>query len=489
MENNNQELELYSGAIETSVLSAIMFDESAIDDVMYTLTPNDFYLPVHAKVFAIMLDLVEKELPLDEGFIIPELKKTEKYAEEAVITIMSANPISALKSYVDKLREYTQKRTLFNLSISIRKKLTEDMDTTELLSTVTDEMDLLQAGMVSKSNSRNMEEIIDEIEDDMEKARTGEKIPYFKTGYVNFDSYVGGFVENGLTVIAARPSMGKSSFTSGPIVSAIERGEGAVLYSMEVADKNALLRLISFRSGEHLSALKVGMLNNITRYKETKDFFTGANSLFSIVDRSGMSRKDLELDIIKRLKANPNISTIMIDHLLQMYIDDKKHAPTELGNITKMLKRISQNYKVTIVLLSQLNRSVESRDNKRPMMADLQGSGSIEQDADMIVFLYRPEYYKEKDWDSEKDGEYTRPDIEHAEAIIGKNRDGPTGSVELGFKSKIASFVNDHQPIDEIEYVDENIDINMGYEASTKDSDDIIYPDIEDSTHVQMPLI
>ncbi len=489
MENNRKELELYSSSIEAAVLSAIMFDETSMDTVMYSLTPKDFYIPGHSNIYKIMMQLSEDGLPIDESFIIKELKKIDSNAENNIIEIMSTTPVSAIEKYIDRLREYTQKRILFDLSISIRKKLEEDINTTELLVSVTDDIDTLQSGMLSNSNSRDMPDIIDEIEADMEMARSGEKLPYFKTGYVNFDSYVGGFVENGLTIVAGRPSMGKSSFTSSPIVSTIERGEGVVLYSMEVADKNALLRLISFRSDEPLSSLKVGMLNSIERYNSTKDFFISANSLFTIVDRSGMSRKDLELDIIKRIKANPLINTIIVDHLLQMYIDDKKHSPTELGNITKMLKRLSQNYKLTIVLLSQLNRGLESRDNKRPMMADLQGSGSIEQDADMIVFLYRPEYYREKEWNSEENGEYIRPEIEHAEAIVGKNRDGPTGSVELGFKSKTASFVNDHQPIDEIEYVDDNIDENMGYKASTKDSEDIIHTDIEETTNVQMPLI
>ncbi len=146
-----------------------------------------------------------------------------------------------------------------------------------------------------------------------------------------------------------------------------------------------------------------------------------------------------------------------------------------------MLKRISQNYQITVVLLSQLNRSVESRDNKRPMMADLQGSGSIEQDADMIVFLYRSEYYKEKEWDQEKDGPYQRKDVEQAEVIIGKNRDGPTGSVELGFRAKTASFLKDYIPATITEYIDDDADFNSSnfgensnQKGSVKEHDDII---------------
>lgn len=473
-----------------SLLGSAVFDESVANEILHLLTLNDFYIPAHKEIFSIIQTLRSDGLPIDEGFIIPELKKKNKNAEEIMIEVMSANPVSlsGIKKYVSIIKELSHKRRLLDLSFNIRKKLSDSTDAISLLSEISDSLDALQAGMVSEDDSRNISDIYDEIESDMEKARSGEKVPFFTTGYVNFDSYVGGFVESGLTVIAARPSMGKSSFMSGPIVSAINRKEGAVLYSMEVADKNALLRLTSFKSGEPLSNLKIGMLNNFNSYKEAKEFFVGANSSFSIVDRTGMSRKDLEIDIIRRKKADPNLKIVLVDHLLQMYIDENGHAPTELGNITKMLKRLAQKYRLTIVLLSQLNRSVEKRDNRRPMMSDLQGSGSIEQDADMIIFLYRPEYYKEKEWNSEEKGEYVRPEIEHAEAIVGKNRDGPTGSVELGFKSKTASFVNDNQTIDEFEYVDDEIDINMGHKASNKDSSDSIYNE-NNTENVTMPLI
>ncbi len=326
--------------------------------------------------------------------------------------------------------------------------------------------------------------MVNECTHDMDKAQRGEKTPYFQTGYINFDSYAGGFVENGLTVVAGRPSMGKSSFTSGPIMSALTRQESIVVYSMEVEDKKALLRLISFKSEEPLSRLKVGLINNFEKYASTKKTLIGADTLLSIVDRTGMSLKDLEWDIIRRVKADKNIKSIIIDHLLQMSIDTNKHSPTELGNITKMLKRLGQKYKLSIVLLSQLNRSLESRDNKRPQMSDLQGSGSIEQDADMIVFLYRSEYYREKDWDSEKDGQYQKMEVENAEIIIGKNRDGPTGSVEIGFRSDTVSFLNDSGLIESIDYVDDDI-IDEGEEATIKESEDIIHHD----SNVEMPLI
>jgi replicative DNA helicase len=341
--------------------------------------------------------------------------------------------------------------------------------------------------------ARKMSEIASELRDDMDKAFRGVEEPFHETSYIQFDSEIGGLVENGLTVIAGRPSMGKSSFTSGPIEHSLMKDEHVVLYSMEVADKNALSRLVSFRSQEPLSNIKKGSLSDFEKFNEAMKFFESQDDALTIVDRSGMDRRELELDIIKRIKRDPKMRLIVVDHLLQIHIDPSRHAPTELGGITKMLKRIAQNYRITVLLLSQLNRSVESRDNKRPMMADLQGSGSIEQNADMIIFLYRSEYYKEKEWDQEKNGPYERKQVEQAEVIVGKNRDGPTGSVEIPFRAKTASFLRDYIPASVTEYIDDDYDYSNEekheQKASVKEKDDTIEAEIEDNDNLDMPLI
>ena len=490
---------LFNPDMERSIISLIIFENDLYDNVAEILNSSDFFVSSYSNIFSIMGELREKGRPLDESFILPQLLKIDKNAETTIIEVLSSIPVSNYEPYLETIRNFSQLRKLSNLSLEIQKIIEYRDDSQQAIAEVSEKLNYIEETSKTASNSRHMEEITSEILSDMEKARSGESIPFFRTGYVNFDSYIGGFVEEGLTVIAARPSMGKSAFMSSPIMDTIASGDATVLYSMEVIDKKALSRLISFRSQEPLSSLKMGTVSNRESFTESMNFYTSSNDNFSIVDKSGMSRKDLEIDIIKRVKANPNLKSIFIDHLLQMRLDEKKHAPTELGDITKMLKRVSQNYKLTIILLSQLNRSVESRDNKRPMMSDLQGSGSIEQDADMIIFLYRPEYYKEKEHDSEKDGQYIRPEVEHAEVLIGKNRDGPTGSVELGFKAKTASFINDYIPSEVVEYIDDTIDAeyteeptrtetNVDSKAYTKENTDIIN-NTEEGGSVQMPLI
>jgi len=184
-----------------------------------------------------------------------------------------------------------------------------------------------------------------------------------------------------------------------------------------------------------------------------------------------MTKLQLEADIKMKLKKMEDLKLVIVDHLLQISLAGRENTPKELGDITKMLKRIAQNEKISTVLLSQLNRNVESRDNKRPMMSDLQGSGSIEQDADLIVFLYRPEYYKEKEWNVEEKGEYEKPEIENAEVIVGKNRDGPTCVVGMKFKSETASFLNPEDCGVVIEYVDEDLDKDTSDTISVQEAD------------------
>lgn len=481
---------LYNLPVEFAILSAIIFENDIIHEISDKLSPEDFYLPSNKEIYRIVLELVEEGKPVDEVFIEEKLRPRIKDSEMALISVLSANPISNPDSYIDMLKDLSAKRRLFNLSIEIRKKLEDaNNDSSKILYDALEEIESIQDVSSSSHADRKMSEITAEIRHDMDMARTGEKLPFYETGYRTFDSQIGGFAENGLNVVAGRPSMGKSSFVSAPIVNTLEKGKSAVVYSMEVIDKNALSRLVSFRSQEPLSNIKKGLVQDIGKFNAAMEFFESMDDNFTIVDRTGMNKRELELDIIKRIKKDPNLELIVVDHLLQMQIDPRKHAPTELGEITKMLKRICQNYKITVVLLSQLNRSVESRENKRPMMADLQGSGSIEQDADMIVFLYRSEYYKEKEWDQEKDGPYQRKDVEQAEVIIGKNRDGPTGSVELGFRAKTASFLTDCLPDSITEYIYTDDEQNDAYEASVKENDGIMSQDTESGSSVSMPLI
>ncbi len=494
---------LYNLAFERSILSSFLFDPASFETDRSKLKVDDFYLPSHQHVFEAMNILLDKDIPIDEEFLRNELLKKKQFDEQVMLEIMSANPISSLDAYIGQVVEVASKRRLLELTTLIKRlTIEEEVDFSVIVENISEKLDEITDKGNTESNERSVPEIIVELKDDMEKARLGEKEPFLQTGYSEFDTKIGGFVLNGLTIIAARPSMGKSSFTTKPILQAIKRGEHVVLYSLEVVDKNALNKIISYESQEGLSNLKRGEIVNIREFDRTIKFLEDNEHLLTIIDWTGMTRKALESDIKKRLKKDDNISTLVIDHLLQIALDDSRSEPSELGKITKMLKRIAQNYRKSVVLITQLNRKVEDRDNKRPMLADLQGSGSIEQDGDLIIFLYRPEYYKEKAWDSEKEGaEYQRMEIEEAEVLVGKNRDGPTGNVKLGFKAITASFLNQVSEPTVVEYTyevsEEDIPIQKeqpapdlsDMESSLFSSEDDEYDDDTGELIIDMPIL
>jgi len=443
-----------SVSLENAILSSFMFGGVESLEFVARLSEDDFSTRVNQSVFASIRALAEADKPIDDIMIAAQLKKQGiQNPEDALIDIMAATPISLGDDYIVALQQYTKKRHLLDIKNNIERQLDSETAPEDIFLSITHAIESSTQSTAVDSH-REIPDIIEDILEDMEAARTNSKMPFLETGYNNFDSSIGGFIENGLTVIAGRPSMGKSSFTSGPIIKNIEEGRSVVLYSMEVVDKNALKRLISYRAQEPLSNINKGTVSNYKAFSEALEFFKKHKDRIAIVDRSGMTKMQIEVDIKQKLRTMDNLSLVIVDHLLQVALAGRRNTAEELGEVTKMLKRIAQNNKISTVLLSQLNREVEKRENKRPTMSDLQGSGSIEQDADLIVFLYRPEYYKEKEWDVEKNGKYERPDIENAEAIVGKNRDGPTCVVGMKFKATTASFLNDTEPEYVVEYVD-----------------------------------
>ena len=281
-----KEILFYNTNIEYAILSSIVFDNDSIDAIEEKLNPGDFYLPANKHAYEAMLSLREDGKPIDEVFLLERLSKTEKYAEAALIEILSANPISNVTAYIEMLKELTQKRMLMNIHISIRKALDDEVDPQKVLIDTLDMIEDTQNISSIAQKDRKMSEITQEIRDDMAKAQSGEKMPYYASGYPAFDSVIGGLVENGLTVVAGRPSMGKSSFTSGPIVNTLESGDAAVLYSMEVADKNALTRLVSFKSQEPLSYIKQGLVNGLNEFNSAMSFFEENDDNFKIVERN-----------------------------------------------------------------------------------------------------------------------------------------------------------------------------------------------------------
>jgi len=241
----------------------------------------------------------------------------------------------------------------------------------------------------------SIKDTIKEIKEDMKKASlNGSKILGQSSGLDALDNIIGAFEDGDLIVIAARPSMGKTSIISTIATQALKDKNGVLIESLEMPRKKIVSRLIASKSGESLTDLKKGLIRNIDNFNEAVDFYE--NSELIIHDKAYPTILELQNRIKATLRQNPNIKNVFIDHTGKIQLLGKTREDIEIGHISAMLKKIARDYNIRVFLLQQLNRSLESRENKRPMLSDLKNSGNIEEDADIVLGLYRDAYYKKE---------------------------------------------------------------------------------------------
>jgi len=293
------------------------------------------------------------------------------------------------------------------------------------------------------------------------------------TGFRNLNEKTSGFGKGDLVIVAARPAMGKTSFVLNMALKAIERNEGVAFFSLEMPAEQLMLRLLSAKTSIPLQSLRVGDLKD----EQWSDLSAATQELSSkklFVDDGGYATIHHVRSKLRKLKTqHQEISIAIIDYLQLMSGEGREGRQQEISEISRGLKQLARELQIPIVALSQLNRGVESRENKRPMLSDLRESGAIEQDADIILFVYRDDVYreaieKEKEMKAKAEGkeytsEFRKKPEEDAEIIIGKQRNGPTGTVNLVFQKKFTRFVDaPNGPAFEIEYEDADIPMHTG---------------------------
>ncbi len=451
--------ELYNLNIEKAVLSAIIFDPEIYEEVASHLKPHDFYLPFHQHLFAAMETLFEQEQPIDEEFLKRELQKKESFDEIAMIEVLSANPITNTNAYSSEIKAYSNKRSLITLATEIKKLTIEDdlevedvMDRVEQkLYEITQEStneDFKGAETITANTLKEIERL---------KALGNSKLIGVDTGFENLNDKTSGFGKGDLVIIAARPAMGKTALVLNMALKAIDRNEGVAFFSLEMPAEQLILRMLSAKTSIPLQALRIGNLvdDEWTRLTSAMDDIS-KRKLF--VDDGGYATIHHVRSKLRKLKSqHPEVSLAVIDYLQLMSGDSRSQAgrQQEISDISRGLKQLARELEIPIIALSQLNRSLESRENKRPMLSDLRESGAIEQDADIILFVYRDDVYreakeKEKEMKAKAEGKpyettFKKKEEEEAELIIGKQRNGPTGTVDLMFQKRFTRFV-DHKP-------------------------------------------
>ena len=431
----------HSMEAEQSVLGGLMLSASAWDQVADKITETDFYREDHRLIFRAIHDLHETSRPCD-AVTVSEWFESHGKADQVdggnYISQLANNTPSAANvgAYADIVREKSILRNLIDVGAAITtsaftsdgresKTLLEEAE--RLVFAIADKGNRGGSGFVSVQDS--LKEAMAKIEE--LNAFEGD-ITGIPTGYLDFDRLTAGLQPSDLIIVAGRPAMGKTTFAMNIAEhAAIKHGKSVAVFSMEMASLQLVMRMFSSVGQIDQTRIRTGTLDDMDWPKLTSAMNLLHKSKIFIDDTPALSPAELRARA-RRLKREHDIDLIVVDYLQLMSVPgNKENRATEIAEISRSLKTIAKELNVPVVALSQLNRALEQRPNKRPLMADLRESGAIEQDADLIVFIYRDEVYNKETSEKGK-----------AEVIIGKHRNGSTGTVNLAFQGPWLRFVN-----------------------------------------------
>ena len=425
---------------ETAVLGGVLIDNEAIDHVQERLLPDDFYKPAHAKIFEAMLELRDRREPTDIVTLTDLLRRQTVLDSVGGATYLSwladTVPSAAnIESYVKIVKEKSLLRKVIRVSSEIASRGFEDVADLELFLNDSERAFFEIANERVKPSyhplSKVMKESFRMIEGIVDHGGQATGVP---TGFRKLDEMTCGLQKSDLIIIAGRPSMGKTSLAMNIATHAsVREGIPTAVFSLEMSKVQLGMRLLMSEAETDAWKIRRGMMREDDWLKLIRAADELSKAPMFIDDTAALSILELNAKA-RRLKREQDIGLIVIDYLQLMRGRGNAHYDSrekEISEISQSLKAIAKELDLPVIALSQLNRRVEERNDRRPMLSDLRESGAIEQDADVIMFIYREEVYKPA---TEKKG--------IAEVSIGKQRNGPTGSVELAFNKERSSFAN-----------------------------------------------
>jgi replicative DNA helicase len=422
---------------EQAILGGILINNDAMNQIMDILSPDDFYREAHMSVFEGMAELYNLGEPIDMITLSQFLAK-KKLLEKAggtdyLVSLVESVSISAGIAYhAEIVKALSIRRKLIGQCSAISESCFQEWEETEDLLELAEQSIFDIAEEQVREGFETLEHIIKDSFKKLERVSEFEGyVTGVPSGFADFDRLTAGLQPSDLIIIAGRPSMGKTALALNIGYNAAQKTKkGVAIFSLEMSKQQLGIRMLGFDSGINATRLRTGML----RDKEWERLTNSANRLSElpifIDDSSGISVLEMKAKC-RRLKKKKNLTLVIVDYL--QLIQGRRSAESrqiEISEVSRMLKALAKDLNVPVMALSQLNRKVEDRPNKRPQLADLRESGAIEQDADVIAFIYRDELY--------------HPDTEEnrniAEIILAKQRNGPTGFFKLTFRKELTSF-------------------------------------------------
>jgi len=444
--------------LEEAVLGALMIDNESLSDTIDSLQPEYFYKPDNQKIFEAIINLFNSSKPVDILTVSEELKRMgdlEAVGGMLYISQLTNNVSSSSNTefHARIIAEKFIKRSLISISNNIIGDAFNDtIDIFDLLNTAEEKLFNVTEGTLRKSYDK-MSILIKGALDNIEVLRQKEDgLSGVPSGFTKLDRVTSGWQKSDLVIIAARPGMGKTAFALSMARNiAISHDKAIGFFSLEMSSEQLVSRLIASEAELSASKLRRGDLKDYEMVQLHEKIKQLSDAQIYIDDTPALTVFELRAKA-RRLVKNHNVEIIIIDYLQLMSAGGNAgNREQEISTISRSLKGIAKELKIPVIALSQVNRGVESRTgtgSKRPMLSDLRESGAIEQDADIVTFIYRPEYYKIYEWDNGDDSR------SQAEIIIAKHRNGALENVRLKFTAEFAKFSD----IDYFDDLSSNID-------------------------------
>lgn len=419
--------------IEETIISSCMLDPEYAETAVSILKPEIFYKKSHKDIFQAVVELVKDGLKPDIVSLSNHCKKMDILEEAGGVTFLAQItncPISSnIEFHCNELIELYNKRQLAEITYLIHEQAFSPDSSEKIISSLQEQVNKIENKFVD--DIPDMQQMTFDCLEDIEKNDDKDGIIGLKTHLKKLNEMLSGLQDSDLIFIAARPSMGKTALAAGIAQSIAEEYGGIVpFFSYEQTPKKLIKRLLSTKSGISSSKLKKKNLTIDDWGELSKAGEKIATSGLTIIDAGDYGVPEIRRNLLK-LRKKGKLRAVFIDYLQLMKLAAHSRQDLRIAKTTRALKLLAKEFNIPFIVLSQLNRELEKRENKEPRLSDLRDGGAIEQDGDVIIFVFRPSVYKPQN------GEFN-----YAKLIIAKNRDGPTGYVNAEFTAKTTKFSN-----------------------------------------------
>lgn len=430
---------------EMNVLGCAFLSSTALEKTCEELTSEMFYDKKNASIFNAMKDIHARKEPMDATILKNEIEKSTpinsiggvEYLSEVIDSVVSA---SNVETYINIIKEKNLRRSLISVCEKIENTARDEASDTNLIIETAEKQIFLVTKARKGGEFKTSAQVVVSAKQQLEDlSKNNQDVTGIATGFYDFDKMTSGLHPSELIIIAARPAMGKTAFALNiAINAAITSGKNVAIFNLEMSAEQLMMRMISAQGAVDGNKLKTGKLNHDDWKKVNEAMSELADAPIYMEDTPGITIGEIRAKCRRLASMGKGLGLVVIDYL-QLISGGPGYGNNrqlEVSDISRSLKTMAIELGVPVVALSQLSRNVEGRENKRPIMSDLRESGSIEQDADIVAFLYRDDYY------NKSAGVVEENNISISELIVGKHRSGATGTIELLFEKNISNFRN-----------------------------------------------